>query len=190
MKMNKFLVAIVSTLFLCTSCDDNTTPRPVGYMRIDLPSTEYEALDIDCPFSFDINTESNWEKNEDGDCWGNVVYPSIKAQVQFTYKHIDGDLDKLLQEAHGLAYKHTVRADGIQERLFSNNETDVHGLLFRMRGEAATTTQFFLTDSTEHFLRGVVYFYASPNADSLRPVDNFMAREVTRMIETTQWSTK
>lgn len=197
MKKRPIKFSVVTTLLisaLASSCGNDATPRPVGYMRIELPDTQYAPLKMvsesECPYSFEINTESHWENSNDGECWGNVVYPSIDAQVQFTYKSIDGNLEELLNEAHSLAYKHTVRADGIREKMIDNRETDVHGLMYRMRGEAATTTQFFLTDSTDHFLRGVVYFYASPNADSLRPVDNFMANEVEHMISTTRWKNK
>jgi hypothetical protein len=41
-----------------------------------------------------------------------------------------------------------------------------------MQGNAASSTQFYVTDSTTHFLRGVLYFYSAPNADSLKPVND------------------
>jgi hypothetical protein len=56
-----------------------------------------------------------------------------------------------------------------------------------MKGEIATSTQFFMTDSADHYLRGVVYFYSQPNPDSLKPVDDFIADEVIQLIESLQW---
>lgn len=188
--MNKWILSLISILSL-TGCQDESTPRPFGYMRIDLPSKKYESLAIDCPYTFEVNKNAEWVPSNRGYCWGDVSYPSIQAQIQLTYKEVDEEnLAELLNEAHELAYKHTVRADGIQDQVFKNEDDRVFGLLYRMKGQAATTTQFFLTDSTNHFLRGVVYFYANPNPDSLKPVDAFMANEVTKLIESTRWKNK
>ncbi|KAB2815890.1 gliding motility lipoprotein GldD [Phaeocystidibacter marisrubri] len=192
MRMHKLTLAVLAILGFA-SCDNESTPRPFGYMRIDLPSTEYAPVQMasDCPYTFDMNTEAEWAEDKGGTCWGDVNYPSIKAQIQLTYKDLNTvDFGELLDEVHDLAYKHSVRADGIRDEVFSNAKHDVYGLLYRMKGEAATTTQFFVTDSTDHFLRGVVYFYASPNPDSLKPVDEFMANEVVKMMESTRWKNK
>ena len=40
---------------------------------------------------------------------------------------------------------------------------------FSLKGNTATANQFFVTDSVKHFLRGALYFNATPNEDSLRP---------------------
>jgi len=66
-------------------------------------------------------------------------------------------------------------------------EERVFGLFYRLKGNAATSTQFFATDSSKHFLRGVLYFYAVPNADSLRPADRYMANEILHLINTLEW---
>jgi hypothetical protein len=51
----------------------------------------------------------------------------------------------------------------------------------------ATAHQFFLTDSTKHFLRGALYFDATPNEDSLRPVNAFLQAEMKHLIQTFRW---
>ena len=108
--------------------------------------------------------------------------------MQLTYKPVNPDnLDTLLRDGQELAMKHQVKADGMQERLYQNPEQSVYGILYRIQGDAATSTQFFVTDSVDHFLRGVLYFYAPPNADSLKPVNDFMYDETVRLVETLQW---
>lgn len=191
MKINPWVLGVLGGLML-TACGENESPRPYGYPRIDLPAKEYKVAEVDpgCPYSFEMNKHAVWEMDMRGECWGNVVYPSLRAKVQLTYKPVKDNLQDLLEEAHGLAYNHTVKADGIQEQLYENRDQKVYGLMYSLRGDAATATQFFVTDSTDNFLRGVVYFYASPNADSLRPANAFMADEVMRMIETTTWNNK
>lgn len=182
-----FLLFILAFAF--GGCNEPPAPKPVGYYRITPPPKEYKVLEEapGCPYTFKHNTSAHWEKNKHDSCWGDLVYPRLRARIQLTYRRVEGNLDTLLRESQDLAYSHTVKADGIREQVYSNTENDVHGMLFRMQGDVATATQFFVTDSTNHFLRGVVYFYAPPNADSLRPVNEYMAGEVVHLMETTRW---
>ena len=178
-----WLVWLLGLMLACQGEDPQ--PLPYGYMRIGLPPAEYEWLSTDCPYTFLMNTSAQWEAKEQ--CWGDIYYPKLRARVQITYKEPGADLDRILEESFQLAYKHTVRADGISEKFFENRETRVFGLLYRLQGEIATNTQFFMTDSANHYLRGVVYFYAAPNPDSLKPVQDYMAEEVVRLIESIRW---
>jgi gliding motility-associated lipoprotein GldD len=185
---SRFLLLLpVSLLLLAASCEEDYQPKPMGYFRIDVPEKKYTSLNSNCPYTFDMNTAARWEEKDN--CWGDVRYPSIRATIQLTYKEItnQADLDRVLKEAQDLAYKHTVAAQGIGEKLYSNPTTDVHGILYQMQGNAASSTQFYVTDSTTHFLRGVLYFYSAPNADSLKPVNDFMYGEMVQLIESLKW---
>lgn len=168
------------------SCDDNYTPKPKGYYRIATPTKDYQAFASPCAYSFAVNKAAKViDKNN---CWYDIKYPSLRATLQLTYKEVNQtNLDTLLAEGHNLAYKHTVKADGIEEKLYLNEEEKVYGILYQLRGNAATSLQFFVTDSSQHFLRGVLYYYASPNADSLQPVNDFMLGEMQYLMETLQW---
>jgi gliding motility-associated lipoprotein GldD len=63
----------------------------------------------------------------------------------------------------------------------------VSGICFKVGGNAATARQFFLTDSVKHFLRGALYFNATPNADSLKPVQDFLQKDIDHLINTLNW---
>jgi gliding motility-associated lipoprotein GldD len=183
MRIKLKILFALSILIACSKEDPQ--PLPYGYMRIGLPERKYEALQTDCPYTFAINESAVWNSKES--CWGDIYYPKLRARIQLTYKNPSEDLDRILEESFQLAYKHSVRADGISEKFFENPSTKVYGLLYRMKGEIATSTQFFMTDSADHYLRGVVYFYSQPNPDSLKPVDDFIADEVIQLIESLQW---
>ena len=45
--------------------------------------------------------------------------------------------------------------------------------MYDLKGNTASSLQFFVTDSTRNFLRGSLYFNAEPNKDSLAPVMDF-----------------
>ena len=184
----KLSIYILITLVIA-ACggEENYTPKPRGYFRIATPSQAYQHLKEECPYTFEYNEAAQWQPDRH-ECWGDVYYPSIKARLQLTYKPVtENNLDTLLGEGHELAFKHVVKADGISEKLYTDTQRKVYGVLYKMQGEAASSTQFFMTDSTEHFLRGVLYFYAEPNEDSLQPVNDYMYQEVAHLIETLQW---
>ena len=47
--------------------------------------------------------------------------------------------------------------------------------------------QFFLTDSTDHFLVGSLYFYTRPNYDSLMPAAQYVENDLMRLMESFEW---
>jgi gliding motility-associated lipoprotein GldD len=64
----------------------------------------------------------------------------------------------------------------------------VYGILYDIKGDAASNTQFFLTDSTHNFIRGALYFEVHPNKDSLAPVLEFINKDLVHLIETFEWN--
>ena len=188
--MNKPLVLVIAqvllTAVLALACSQNPTPKPTGYFRLQLPDHQYDTLKVNCPFRFEKNVITRWKSRENY-CWGDLKYPSLNASLQFTYKPVNNNLDTLLKEAHELAYEHTVRASGIKENLIYNEQENVYGIMYRLTGNAASSLQFFVTDSSNHYLRAALYYYASPNADSLRPVNQYMEKEIKHMMNTFRW---
>ena len=61
-------------------------------------------------------------------------------------------------------------------------------LHFEVGGNAASALQFFATDSVHHFLRGALYFNVTPNADSLKPANQFLRADVEHLIKTLKWT--
>ena len=96
-------------------------------------------------------------------------------------------LDKLIKDSYKLTFKHTVKADYIDETIIRSENKNVSGILYDVGGNAASAVQFYVTDSTTHFLRGSLYFYAPPNADSIAPSVAYFRNDVIHLIETLKW---
>ena len=165
-------------------CSTNYTPLPKGYFRIDLPKKTYQKTNINCPFTF--NYLQNASLTDNRNCWFDITYMSLNAKIHCTYKKINGNLYQLIEDAHNLVYNHVVAADGIKETMFYNKNTA--GLLYSLEGNAATPVQFFVTDSTKHFLRGALYFNCEPNADSLKPVINYIKKDIEELMSSISWN--
>jgi gliding motility-associated lipoprotein GldD len=79
-------------------------------------------------------------------------------------------------------------ATQIEDSVMQTNN-GVEGIYFSLGGNTATANQFFVTDSVRHFLRGALYFDATPNADSLGIVNDFLKKDLLHLINTLQWRT-
>jgi gliding motility-associated lipoprotein GldD len=184
-------VIIISSMLSLFSCGEEvTTPKPRGYYRIELPERKYSLFDpAGCTYKFEIADyiipvpDTNRLSEP---CWWYLVMPKINGQIYLTYKPLHGDINKFLDDTHTLVYKHTSRASSIDEQVISFRP-GVSGVLYTLGGQAASSTQFYVTDSVHHFLRGAVYFNAPPNADSLAPVQSYVREDILHMLKTLEW---
>jgi gliding motility-associated lipoprotein GldD len=186
---------LLSFLLFFTSCTQDYTPKPRGYFRIDLPATAYQPFESDCPFTFEYSNYARAEAyrgEQTESCWYNIQYPRFNATIHLSYNALLGqsDLENQLSNSRTLAYKHTVKADGINETPISYQSKNVYGLLYDFSGNSASQSQFYLTDSTKHFVRCALYFNSSPNADSIAPVLAFINKDIDQMIKTFAWKTR
>lgn len=194
MKSNLFLwylALFCSALFLSSCSDDEVTmPRPRGYYRIDLPEKSYQKFESNCPYTFEFPTYSFMQLDttrKEERCWSNLVFPGLHATLHISYKDVNQDVNRYMEDSRNLAYKHAAKASQIEEYLISISDKKVYGMIYEIGGNAASSIQFHVTDSSSHFLRGSLYFYAAPNADSLAPVTSFIRKDIEHLIQTLSW---
>ena len=191
---------IFSLIFLCqfVSCFNSYTPIPKSkaYYRIDLPRPIYQLYKNDCPFKFEYPSYSKLEKDtvyfneyQSNPCWYNLNFDTLNATLHITYNAIKSteDISRFLNESHDLSWKHTVKAAYIEEESLSDSVKQVYGKIYKVGGNAASSFQFYLTDSSEHFLRGALYFEAKPNIDSLEIVVVHVKKDIEHLIYTFEW---
>jgi gliding motility-associated lipoprotein GldD len=188
----KYTLLIIAACLLY-SCRETTVPKPKGYFRIDLPPKEYRLFDSICPFVFEYpvygHISNDVGKNSEP-CWFNLEFPRYKAKIHFSYKTVNLNLEAILKETYDYAYSHSVKADAIAEQPWQNRENKVYGILYDIKGNTASSLQFFVTDSTRNFLRGALYFSAEPDADSLAPVIQFFREDIIHLVESFKWKNK
>lgn len=182
------VILVFLTSLLIISCEDAAIPKPHGYPRIDLPERSYKNFNPECSFSFKASTVTQIEANAKSPCYFNIAYPQFNAKLHLTYVALNDDLKHLIDQEYKIREKHNQFATSVQERLYANPNKNINALIFNINGtKAATPLQFFMTDSTNHFFRGVLYFYNSPNNDSLEPVINYIKQDVDTLIESFEW---
>ncbi len=195
MKLSRQLVCFFCAgILLLTSCvnedDEVYSPKPKGYYRIDFPEKSYQRYDSVCPYSFEYPSYAvlRNDKHMGADpCWLNIVFPKFDATIHLSYKEVKNNLGEYLSDSHDFANKHQVKATGLDEIVVLRDSAKVYGLVFDIAGNTASSLQFYLTDSTKHFMRGALYFNTKPNIDSLQIVVDFIKKDVLHLINSTKW---
>jgi gliding motility-associated lipoprotein GldD len=185
------LLLLISCFF---SCGDDPLPKPKAYLRLEYPEAKYIATNTELPFSFEKNmlatdiTNKRLEGTQES--YGlNIEYSRLKGTIYLTYKKIrtKDNLRTYLRDAQNFTQEHTKKADEIIEQVFEDTERNVYGMFYEVGGNAASQSQFYVTDSVKHFLIGSLYFYAKPNYDSILPAAAYLKKDIKRIMETIKW---
>lgn len=186
-RFGKILLEICVAALLFASCV-NYTPKPIGYFRIELKDKTYDTVQIDDPVIFEYPSNvARIVQHRGEEEFFDIVYPQYNARIYCSYKNIDGNFYEISEDSRKFVYKHVVKADAISEQPYENPEKNMYGILYEIKGNAASQVQFLLTDSVKHFLRGALYFNNRPNKDSIAPVAEYITEDIVRIMESAEW---
>lgn len=180
---NKFF--LISLLF-CWACNNDYTPKPWGYSRVDLPEQTTTLFKDSCPYSFQQPIYSDINFKYENECWFDLEFKDFNGKVHMSYKTLENNLNRYTEDSRSLAYKHAQIAEAISEQVFNKDSSNVYGIVYTFQGNTATPMQFYLTDSLNHFVRGALYFNSAQN-DSITPISNFVKEDIYRIIESWEW---
>jgi len=182
--MIKYSISLLLLIGLF-SCKNETLPKPKAMLRLEYPQPNFIVLENDCSYGFEFNQLASIKRRED--CQIEVEYPSLKATIHITYKEVKNNIESLLRDAQNLTYDHNVKADGIITQPYINEDFKKFGRFYEVTGNAASQAQFYITDSTKHFLTGSLYFNVKPNYDSILPAADYLKGDMRRIMESLRW---
>ncbi len=196
MRLSSINRVLICALLIVTvvSCGNDPIPKPRAYLSLEYPKAAYLDTEIGMPFTFEKNEMAEKVSikkfNSGKKTYGvNLEYPALKGTIYLTYKVINdrNNLIEYLRDAQNFTQEHTKKADEIVEQPYLNNERKVYGMFYEVGGNAASQSQFYVTDSTNHFLIGSLYFYAKPNFDSILPAAHYLKQDIKQIMETVKW---
>lgn len=185
MKKTLFLLVAVS-IIACNG--DDIQPKPKGFLALNYPPPVYSEINLNCPYTFEKNELASVEGADGGNpCWINLEYELLNGTIFITYQEVNNNLDSLLRDAQKLPLQHTIKADIIEGDIYTNPVHNTYGMFYEVEGDAASQAQFYLTDSTDNFLTGSIYFRARPNFDSIQPAASYLKQDIKHLMETVRW---
>ena len=181
-------IVIFFVFSLMVSCGNEVQPKPKAMLALNYPLPEYRPVNLNCPYTFEKNRQAEItpSKSRNG-CWINLNYPLLNGTIFITYQPVRNNLDSLLRDAQKLPLEHTIKADAIEGDVYTNDLHKVYGMFYELQGDAASQAQFYITDSTAHFLTGAVYFNTKPNYDSIYPAADYIKQDMRHLMETIRW---
>ncbi|MEJ7736029.1 MAG: hypothetical protein WKF97_01270 [Chitinophagaceae bacterium] len=208
------LFTALMLLWILAGCNNTYLPKPRGYFNIPFPQRAYQNFDRpEFPYSFEypvygvvIKDTTFFEENPENDYWINVDFPRFQGRIYISYNRIGGkthfkvknrqgvyidsagvnNFERLIRGSYELTFKHSYKATSINDSVF-RTKNGVEGIYFKIGGNTATSNQFLVTDSVKHFLRGALYFDATPNEDSLSVVNRFLEKDMKHLINSLKW---
>lgn len=197
--MIRILLIIIIACIGLVSCKNEKvyTPKPRMYPRVIYPEKEYDDFVYKaCNFTFQkptyatIKTGINFFEEEAKDpCWFDLEIKELNSTLHFSYNRIEGKntLEKLVVDAFKIVERHNAKAEYRGETIVEN-KNGVKGLLFNIEGPVASPVNFFLTDTTRHFLRASLYFNNAVNPDSISPILDFVNEDIDKILATFKWN--
>lgn len=194
----RIVCSVLVLIVFFTACQEvSTSPKPRAYPRIIFPEKAYQSFDEDfCNFRFEyptyaqiIQDTSFFEKAPVHPCWFDIYIAAFDCRLHCSYYPIgqDKSFEELKADAFELVNWHNKRANYIDEILIDRGNK-VSGIAFDIDGPAASPFQFYLTDSTQHFMRASLYFNTQIQPDSLAPAYEFVKEDIVKLIETFTWN--
>ncbi len=192
-KAKYIVIPFLASLFL--ACGHDGIPKPKAFLRLEYPTPDYKEVNVSLPFTFEKNKLAARIRSIKADSVNNIYgididYPTLKGTIYLTYKNVSSkeQLINYIKDAQNLTQKHVIKADEIAEQPYLNKEHHVFGMFYEVGGNAASQSQFYVTDSTKHFLNGSLYFYAKPNYDSILPAVVYLKNDIKHIMETLKWN--
>ncbi|TNE53393.1 MAG: hypothetical protein EP338_12730 [Bacteroidetes bacterium] len=179
-------------IFLFSCSEDIPVPKPPTYLRLDLPDHQYEQFkEVNCNYSFDfppLYTISSPDDSKEVSCNKDINLGPLNGMMYFSFIEMDKPLAEYVNYAINKVDEHKIMATAIEDSTIIRKDDRVYGTFFELQGDVASPFQFYLTDSTKHFVSGVVYLNKAPNYDSLRPSLEYLKKDLFRMVQSFKWN--
>lgn len=187
-----FILPLILLLFMAACQNNEYSPKPKGYFRIVYPEKKYQVFNSTAPFSFEYPVYAKMEADNGRNIkkyWFNMHFTQFNGYLHLTYYDVAdrAAYDEMVEDARKLAFKHTIKASAIDQKLINYPDRKVYGIYYAIEGNTASSVQFFLTDSSKHYFRGALYFNERPQYDSIEPVVKFIKKDIDKMISTFKW---
>ncbi len=188
MKLKSSLIAFGSVAVMI-GCTEDPVPKPRGYFRIDLPEKEYVQWQDSGAIAAEIPAYAQIARRaaEGNIRWYDLRFRDQRATVHLTWTPIEGPVMDLIEDAHVFKNTHEAKAVKISSARVLRDTSHVFGNIYHVEGDVASPVVFYLTDSTDNFLYGALYFDVRPNGDSLAPVTDRIRDDVQHFSRTLEW---
>lgn len=183
--MRGFCTFVLCLTTVLLSCERHPSfPKPYGYFAHNLEAAAFSSYENDfirLPLNERVTIKNSTKKSVE------LYYPKLKASLFLNYTPLEMPLEDLILGIDRKLSEHQKKASLIVAFPYENLDKKKSGVLYEIKGNAASAAQFYMSDGQRHFLSGALYFNVKPNYDSIYPSAQYILRDIREIMDQLEW---
>ena len=190
MKFSDKILFLFGFLLFLFSCDEtNYLPKEKGFLRLEFEKPTYDTFSNESSgLNFIYNDAySTFEIVSDEKIV--LGYKDIKIRIVLSDVGLENlsSFEESIQNFYMFLEPHRKKSNQISIKEFTSADNNRFAKVFEMRGPVASPLQFYVTDSTNHFLFGSMNIMEKSDYDSIYPSIMYVKNDIFSIIESVNW---
>ena len=177
---------IIFLALIVFSCNNNVNlPKQKAYFAPELEIPNYKKISLDCNYSFNINSQASI--NNIKNCNYEIYYKNLNAKIFINQIVLSNSLERVVNTFNQKINENSRLSDQIIQSDYVNIDKKIYSKLYSFVGNSPSNIQFYVTNQTDKFLTGSLFFETKPNYDSLFPYIDYIRNDIKKMVDSFRW---
>ena len=177
---------IIFLALIVFSCNNNVNlPKQKAYFAPEFEIPTYKKISLDCNYSFNINSQASI--NNIKNCNYEIYYKNLNAKIFINQIVLSNSIEKVLNTFNQKINENSRLSDQIIQSDYFNIDNETYSKLYSFVGNSPSNIQFYVTNQTDKFLTGSLFFETEPNYDSLFPYIDYIRNDIKKMVDSFRW---
>ena len=177
---------IIFLALIVFSCNNNVNlPKQKAYFAPEFEIPTYKKISLDCNYSFNINSQASI--NNIKNCNYEIYYKNLNAKIFINQIVLSNSIEKVLNTFNQKINENSRLSDQIIQSNYVNIDKKIYSKLYSFVGNSPSNIQFYVTNQTDKFLTGSLFFETKPNYDSLFPYIDYIRNDIKKMVDSFRW---
>ena len=177
---------IIFLALIVFSCNNNVNlPKQKAYFAPEFEIPTYKKISLDCNYTFNINFQASI--NNIKNCNYEIYYKNLNAKIFINQIVLSNSIEKLLNTFNQKINENSRLSDQIIQSNYVNIDKKIYSKLYSFVGNSPSNIQFYVTNQTDKFLTGSLFFETEPNYDSLFPYIDYIRNDIKKMVDSFRW---
>ena len=174
-------------LIFVLSCDKIADlPKQKSFFAPDFKMTHYVESNIGCKYNFLINSKALISNLKN--CNYNIEYKNLNSKIYINQISYFENIEVLLDAFDQKIIENSKFSDQIIESEYIDFERKIYSKLFSFVGDSPSNIQFYVTDMSDKFINGSLFFNTKTNYDSLFPYIDYVRNDIKKMVDSFNWT--
>ena len=177
---------IIFFALIVYSCNNNVNlPKQKAYFAPEFEIPNYKKISLDCNYSFNINSQASI--NNIKNCNYEIYYKNLNAKIFINQIVLSNSIERVVNTFNQKINENSRLSDQIIQSDYFNIDNETYSKLYSFVGNSPSNIQFYLTNQTDKFLTGSLFFETEPNYDSLFPYIDYIRNDIKKMVDSFRW---